>query len=98
MVEVFVEVIKNTNPNVFIFGQGHVGLAISKTLEDAPLNLYGIDEREEWLEKGEQFKQTMILLEDVEEIYPPKDAICVVLTHSRDLDFEIVNLYVNEMI
>ena len=91
VVEVFIEVVEDKNPNLFIFGQGHVGLAISKALEDAPINTFGIDSRDEWLNKGRGFKQKTIKLTDISTIKIPPQSACVILTHSHDLDFEIIN-------
>jgi xanthine dehydrogenase accessory factor len=91
VVEVFIDVIENKNPNLFIFGQGHVGLAISKALEDAPINLYGVDSRHEWLEKAQQYNQKTIKFNSCKSLDIPSQSSCVVLTHSHDLDFDIVN-------
>jgi len=91
VVEIFIEIIENKNPHLFIFGQGHVGLAISKALEDAPLNISALDSRPEWLEKSRQYKAKQILLEDISTLNIPQESYCVILTHSHDLDFELVN-------
>ncbi|MBF0298506.1 MAG: xanthine dehydrogenase accessory protein XdhC [Oligoflexia bacterium] len=48
--EVLVEII-NTNPDVYIFGSGHVCLALTSVLQETPFNLHVIDERVDWLEK-----------------------------------------------
>ena len=39
MVEIYIEVVHNNKPDLFIFRQGHVGLAIAKTLEDGLFKL-----------------------------------------------------------
>ena len=91
VVEVYIEVIHNNKPNLYIFGQGHVGLAIAKTLEDGPLNITGVDSRDEWLEKSKQFKINHLKLGEVKDIQLPHGSAAVVLTHSHDLDFDLVN-------
>ena len=53
VVDIYIEVIENKNPNLYIFCQGHVGLAISNALENTPINCFGVDSREEWLKKAE---------------------------------------------
>lgn len=47
---VLIEII-NSHPDVYLFGAGHCGLALSKVLQGVPFNLHVIDEREDWLEK-----------------------------------------------
>lgn len=91
VVEVYIEVVHNNRPDLFIFGQGHVGLAIAKTLEDGPLQITGVDPRDEWLEKSKQFKINHLKLEVVKDIQIPTNSAAVVLTHSHDLDFDLVN-------
>jgi len=91
VVDVFIECVENHNPNLYVFGQGHVGLAISKVLEDAPINLYGVDSRNEWLEKSSQYNIKQIKLEDITKLKLESNSAHVVLTHSHDLDFEIIN-------
>lgn len=48
-VEILVEVLNN-NPQVYIFGAGHVGQALCRTLSGTAFNIHVIDEREEWVE------------------------------------------------
>ena len=91
VVEIFIEVIENKNPHLYIFGQGHVGLAISKALEDAPINIVGIDSRLEWIEKSRQFNIETHQLKHINEVDIQPKSACVILTHSHDLDFELVN-------
>ena len=91
VVDVFIEVIENKNPNLFIFGQGHVGLAIAKVLEDCPINLTGIDSRDEWLEKSKTLNISSIKYDNFDRLEIPSSSACVVLTHSHDLDFDLVN-------
>lgn len=91
VVDVFIEIIENKNPKLFIFGQGHVGLAISKALEEAPINITAVDSRLDWLEKSQKYNVTHKLLHDILDLQIPNESYCVVLTHSHDLDFELIN-------
>lgn len=47
---ILVEII-NSHPDVYLFGAGHCGLALSKVLQGVPFNLHVVDERADWLEK-----------------------------------------------
>ena len=48
VVELLMETI-NTNPILYIFGAGHVGQALCKTLHGTPFQIHLIDERGEWI-------------------------------------------------
>ncbi len=39
----------NSGPHLYIFGAGHVGLALCKALAETPFILHLVDEREEWV-------------------------------------------------
>lgn len=40
----------NTGPSLYLFGAGHVGQAICRTLEGTPFTVHVVDERNEWVE------------------------------------------------
>ena len=97
VVDICIETINIFHPKLHIFGSGHVSLAILKTLEDAPINLTVIDSREEWLSQARQYSCQLIHLMDgpesiINEIQEDPTQSAVVLTHSHDLDFAIINL------
>lgn len=48
VVDLFFEVL-NTGPDLYLFGAGHVGQAIARTLEGTPFTVHMIDERSEWV-------------------------------------------------
>lgn len=48
VVDLFFEVV-NTGPHLYVFGAGHVGQAIARTLEGTPFTVHLIDERSEWV-------------------------------------------------
>jgi xanthine dehydrogenase accessory factor len=47
-VELFMEVL-NAEPCVYIFGAGHVGLALSRVLQGTPFRIHLIDDRPVWI-------------------------------------------------
>lgn len=48
VVDLFFEVL-NTGPDLYLFGAGHVGQAIARTLQGTPFTVHLIDERPEWV-------------------------------------------------
>lgn len=50
VVEVFVDVLPRP-PVLYLFGAGHVGLALCRVLEGTPFQVHAVDERPEWLEQ-----------------------------------------------
>lgn len=48
VVDLFFEPL-NAGPHLYLFGAGHVGQAIAKTLEGTPFTVHVIDERSEWV-------------------------------------------------
>lgn len=51
VVEVFLDVL-NTNPHLYLFGAGHVGQALARTLAGTPFSTHVIDDRPEWVESN----------------------------------------------
>jgi xanthine dehydrogenase accessory factor len=49
MVELLMEVL-HTGPKLYLFGAGHVGQALCRTLAGTPFEIHLIDERDEWLQ------------------------------------------------
>lgn len=47
VVETFVEIV-GVGPQLYLFGAGHVGQAVCRTLSGTPFVVHAIDEREEW--------------------------------------------------
>lgn len=48
--EVLIEIL-NSNPDLYLFGAGHCGLALSNVLQGIPFNIHVIDDRQDWLDK-----------------------------------------------
>lgn len=92
VVETFVEVLGDA-PRLYLFGAGHVGQAVARTLQGTAFAVHAIDEREEWRK---------VLPESATRHDEPWDAFVAsarwdaertyvaVMTHRHDLDEEIV--------
>jgi len=83
--------------NLYIFGAGHVGQELSSKSVDLDFNVHLIDSRKEYLK-----------IQNEKEIIPifttfpwmlvknlPKKSYYIVLTHSHDYDFKIINEILN---
>ena len=87
----------NKLDNLYIFGAGHVGQELSSKSVDLDFNVHLIDSRKEYLK-----------IQNGKEIIPifttfpwmliknlPKKSYYIVLTHSHDYDFKIINEILN---
>ena len=87
----------NKLDNLYIFGAGHVGQELSSKSVDLDFNVHLIDSRNEYLK-----------IQNEKEIIPifttfpwmivknlPKKSYYIVLTHSHDYDFKIINEILN---
>jgi len=82
---------EETQPNVFLFGGGHVGHALANALSLLPLTTTLVETRPEELEgvpEGIRTIGTAVPEEVVRDARP--DSAFVVLTHDHSLDFLIV--------
>ena len=83
--------------NLFIFGAGHIGQELSSRSTDLDFNVHLIDSRNDYLK-----------IQNEKEIIPifakfpwmlvknlPKKSYYIVLTHSHDYDFKIINEILN---
>ena len=83
--------------DLYIFGAGHIGQEISKRSLDLDFNVNLIDSRKEYLNTPKE--------KDIVKIYAkypwmliknlPENAYYVILTHSHDFDFKIINELLN---
>jgi len=83
--------------NLYIFGAGHVGQELSSKSVDLDFNVHLIDSRNEYLKIQNKKEITPIFT-----TYPwmliknlPKRSYYIVLTHSHDYDFKIINEILN---
>lgn len=98
-VELFFESI-NTGPRLYLFGAGHVGQAVCKTLAGTPFAVHVIDEREEWINSREL--PAGVIRHNCEWDDFVKDAqwsadntYVAVMTHRHDTDQDIVEALVD---
>ena len=83
--------------DLYIFGAGHIGQEVSKRSIDLDFNVNLIDSRKEYLNTPKE--------KDIVKIYAkypwmliknlPENAYYVILTHSHDFDFKIINELLN---
>ncbi len=94
LVETLVEIV-NERPELFIFGAGHVGQAVAQVFQGTAFKVTLIDEREAWIESPEIPKYTECYFGDYKKFlvsrhFKPELSYFVVMTHSHDLDQNIL--------
>lgn len=94
IVEVLFESV-NCGPLLYLFGAGHVGQAVCKTLASTSFSVHLIDDREEWRQADAIPKEIIRHSEDWSEffesaLWDPDKTYAVVMTHRHDLDQEII--------
>ena len=87
----------NKLDNLYIFGAGHVGQELSSKSVDLDFNVHLIDSRNEYLKRQNEkiiipifTKFPWMLVKNL-----PKKSYYIVLTHSHDYDFKIINEILN---
>ena len=82
-----------TNDNLFIFGAGHIGQALSLKSLNLNFNVHLIDSRKNFLYMNEYDDIDYIFVKEPWQLIKnlPLNAYYVVLTHSHDYDFKIIN-------
>ncbi len=94
VVDVFVEPV-NHGPRLYLFGAGHVGQALCRTLEGTPFRIHLVDERPEWLQ-GERIPASVVRHEEPWDVFAARAAwdarrtYVAVMTHRHDLDQDII--------
>ncbi|HCM40889.1 MAG: xanthine dehydrogenase accessory protein XdhC [Bdellovibrionales bacterium GWC1_52_8] len=95
VVELLVEVI-NQGPELYLFGGGHVGQALAKTLQDTPFRVTLIDERPEWatpaiVPAGVKCfcEKPSAFLEQAD--FQAEKTYVVIMTHDHELDLQILS-------
>jgi len=93
VVEILLETF-NQAPMLYIFGAGHVGQTLARTLEGTALQLCVWDTRDEWINSSllpiKARRNNRPFKELLSHIQNEEDHFAVVMTHSHDLDLEIV--------
>ncbi|GEL72592.1 xanthine dehydrogenase accessory protein XdhC [Myxococcus virescens] len=94
VVDVFMEPV-NHGPRLYLFGAGHVGQALCRTLDGTPFQVHLVDERPEWVH-GERIPASVIRHEEPWDVFASRavwDArrtYIAVMTHRHDLDQDII--------
>lgn len=95
-VRVLFEVFNSALPELFLFGAGHIAQALVPILDELPMRLNWIDDREELFVRP--IPQSVNRLEraplDVAGSLP-SNAWVLVMTHDHQLDFELVKTVLN---
>lgn len=99
-VELFFEPLQ-TGPNLYVFGAGHVGQAICRTLHQTPFRIHLIDERPEWLGSRQIPEGVTRHAEDWRTFvssaqWDEKNTYVAVLTHSHELDQAIIEALIQK--
>ena len=81
------------NNNLFIFGAGHIGQALSSKSLDLNFNVHLIDSRKNFLLMNEYKDIDYIFAKEPWKLIKnlSSDSYYVILTHSHDFDFKIIN-------
>lgn len=95
-VELLVEVL-NPPPKVYVFGAGHVGQAVCRTLAGTPFAVHAIDERTEWIDHPDLPAETSRTSGSWRSFvdaakWSETQSYAVVMTHLHALDLEILEV------
>ena len=81
------------NSNLFIFGAGHIGQALSLKSLNLNFNVHLVDSRKNFLLMNEYKDIDYIFAKEPWKLIKnlPKESYYIILTHSHDFDFKIIN-------
>jgi len=90
----------NQSPELYLFGAGHIGVAICDVLKDTPFSITLLDIRENW-EETFNVDQSVTYSNVPFDLYKQTvnwgpNCYIVILTHDHKLDFEITALALHE--
>jgi xanthine dehydrogenase accessory factor len=90
----------NQSPELYLFGAGHIGVAICNVLKDTPFAITLLDSRENWRETI-QIDQAVSYSSVPFDLYKQtvnwgSNCYVVILTHDHKLDFEITALALHQ--
>lgn len=99
VVELFFEAL-NIGPRLYLFGAGHVGQAVCKTLTGTPFIVHVIDEREEWISSKELPADAIRHHCEWDDFVKDADwhdhkTYVAVMTHRHDTDQDIIEALVD---
>jgi xanthine dehydrogenase accessory factor len=89
----------NQSPELYLFGAGHIGIALCAVLKDTPFNITLLDTRKNWettIEIDKTVSYSNIDFDHYKQTVNWGD-LCyvVIMTHDHKLDFEITALAVD---
>ena len=81
------------NSNLFIFGAGHIGQALSLKAVDLNFEVHLVDSRQNFLLMNEDKDIEYIFAKEPWKLIKnlSRDSYYIILTHSHDFDFKIIN-------
>ena len=84
---------KKKKNNLYVFGAGHIGQSLISYVKDLDFNTFVIDSREEFLNMNNYKNINYLLSKEPWRIINrlEKNSYYVILTHSHDYDFKILN-------
>lgn len=99
-VDLFFEVI-NSGPHLYLFGAGHVGQAVCKTLTGTPFTVHVIDEREEWVTSPELPEGVIRHAQEWQDFtedatWDAEKTYVAIMTFRHDMDFTILEHLLKE--
>lgn len=93
----------NQQPEVFVFGAGHIGVEIVHLLKDTPFKVHLIDSREKWFDNLDLEPHVLVHPVKLNDFKTFKDAVnwnsnsfVLVLTHDHTIDFDIIAMALKE--
>ena len=91
------KILISKSDNIYIFGAGHIGQELSKRSIDLEFNVHLIDSRNNYLKMLKEKKVTPIYVEFPWMLIKnlPQKSYYIILTHSHDYDFRIINEILN---
>mgnify|MGYP003647870403 FL=1 len=89
----------NQSPELYLFGAGHIGVALCKVLKDTPFNITLLDTRENWestIETDKSISFSGVEFDHYKQTINWGDnCYVIIMTHDHKLDFEITALAVH---
>jgi xanthine dehydrogenase accessory factor len=100
--ELFFEIL-NDGPSLYIFGAGHVGRAVARTMAGTPFFIHLIDERDQWINSREIPSEVIRHQADWSEVvdkisWDNRKSFVIVMTHRHDTDLKIVESLLNKSV
>lgn len=99
-VDLLFEVI-NRGPRLYLFGAGHVGQAVCRTLQGTPFIVHAIDDRDEWINSASLPKDVIRHHCEWDEFvekaqWSAERTYVAIMTHRHDVDQDIVEYVVKK--